>query len=68
MDEILTPDQWTDLQIILKQKFPQLTDADLQYHEAFETDLLKMVEYELRKPRIKTHATIAERHHRRVTA
>ncbi len=68
MDEILTPDQWTDLQIILKQKFPQLTDADLQYHEAFEKDLLKMVEYQLRKLRIKTHAIIAERYHRCLTA
>jgi O-acetylhomoserine/O-acetylserine sulfhydrylase-like pyridoxal-dependent enzyme len=48
MDEVLTPEQWTDLQGILKQKYPQLTDSDLQYQEALEQDILQMIEYIVR--------------------
>ncbi len=49
MDEILTPQQWYELQSRIRQQFPELTDADLQYHEAIEQDLLNMVEYCLQK-------------------
>jgi hypothetical protein len=49
MDEILTPEQWNELQSELKQKYPELTDADLQYHESREQDMLRMVEYRLHK-------------------
>jgi hypothetical protein len=49
MDEILTPEHWSDLQDKLKVKYPELTDSDLQYEEAAEQDMLRMVEYKLRK-------------------
>lgn len=48
MEETLTPEQWNELQIGLKLKFPILSDDDLQYHEAEEQDLLKMVGYSLK--------------------
>lgn len=48
MDEALTPEQWTDLQGILKRKYPQLTDSDLEYQEALEQDILQMIEYIVR--------------------
>jgi hypothetical protein len=48
MEETLTPEQWYELQIGLKLKFPILSDDDLQYHEAEEQDLLKMVGYSLK--------------------
>jgi len=49
MDEILTPEQWYELQGRIRKLFPELTDADLQYHEAVEQDMLTMVAYSLRK-------------------
>jgi hypothetical protein len=49
MDEILTPEQWYELQGRIRQQYPELTDADLQYHEAVEEDMLTMVAYSLRK-------------------
>ena len=53
MDEIITPEQWNDLQRKLKQKYPELTDADLQYHESREQDMLRMVEYKLHKNKMR---------------
>lgn len=49
MDEILTPEHWLELQGRIRQQYPELTDADLQYHEAFEQDLMTMIKYSLRK-------------------
>jgi len=49
MDEILTTEQWTDLQLKLKDKYPQLTDSDLHFDKASEKDMLRMVGYKLRK-------------------
>jgi len=49
MDEILTPEQWYELQGRIKILYPELTDIDLQYHEAVEQDMLSMVAYTLRK-------------------
>lgn len=49
MDEILTPEQWYELQGRIKRLYPELTDIDLQYHEAVEQDMLSMVAYTLRK-------------------
>ncbi len=54
MDEILTLDQWYELQSRIKQQYPELTDADLQYHEALEPDMLLMVEYILLKQKVAT--------------
>jgi hypothetical protein len=47
MDEILTPEQWTDLQGRLRAKYPELRDSDLQYEEAAEKDMLRMIKYKL---------------------
>lgn len=49
MDEILTPEQWYELTGRIKKLYPELTDDDLQYHEAVEQDMLTMVAYSLRK-------------------
>lgn len=47
MDEILTPEQWNVFRIQLRQKHPELTNADLPYYEARESDMLCMVEYRI---------------------
>lgn len=47
MDEILTPEQWFELKSRIRNQYPELTDNDLQYHEASETDLLTMVLYSI---------------------
>jgi hypothetical protein len=49
MDEIITLEQWFELKSRLRQQYPDLTDADLQYHEASEKDMLNMVMYSLIK-------------------
>ena len=49
MDEILTIEQWAELRFRLKQKYPELTETDLEYCEAGEKDLLQMIEYEHRR-------------------
>lgn len=49
MDEILTLEQWYELKSRISQQYPELTDADLQYHESTETDILAMVKYSLNK-------------------
>jgi uncharacterized protein YjbJ (UPF0337 family) len=49
MDKMLSLEKWTDLQGKLKQKYPELTDADLQQEENGEQEMLRMVEYKLRK-------------------
>ena len=58
MDEVLTPQQWNELQGRIRQQYPELTDTDLQYHEAIEQDLLTMVGYCLRK----THDVVQRIH------
>ncbi len=47
MSDVLTPEQWNDLRIELKQKHPELKDADLPYYEAEEEDMLSMIDYTL---------------------
>ncbi len=49
MEEILSPDQWNEIQIMLKIKFPELADDDMQYHESLENDLLRMVGYSIKR-------------------
>ncbi len=39
---------WRILQNKLKQKYPKLTDIDLNYQDGKEQDMLRMVEYKLR--------------------
>ncbi len=49
MEEILTPEQWYELKGRIRQLHPELTDNDLQYHEATERDIMSMVEFSIRK-------------------
>ena len=49
MDEILTLEQWYELKGRISQQYPELTDADLQYHESTEKDILAMVKCSLNK-------------------
>lgn len=49
MDETLTLEQWNELRGRIRKQHPELTNADLQYHEAVEQDMLAMVAYCLRK-------------------
>lgn len=42
---------WNDQTAVLKEKFPQLTDADLKFESGKENDLLKRVETRLNKKR-----------------
>ena len=49
MEEILTPEQWELICNSLRKQIPELTDNDLQYHEAVEDDMICMVKYHLEK-------------------
>jgi hypothetical protein len=49
MNELTTSDHWRELQTKLKEKYPELTEADLHYKEPLEQDMLRMVEYKLSK-------------------
>jgi len=48
-EEILTPEQWNEIQCRLKLTFPEISDEDVQYHESSEQDLLRMVGYSIHK-------------------
>ncbi|NVO20187.1 MAG: hypothetical protein HXX13_10825 [Bacteroidetes bacterium] len=49
MNEILTPDQWVELQGRIRKQHPELRDEDMLYHEAAEQDMLSMVACCIRK-------------------
>jgi hypothetical protein len=49
MNELTTSEHWQELQSKLKVKYPQLTEADLEYQEPLQQDMLRMVEYKLGK-------------------
>jgi hypothetical protein len=49
MDLIFKKENWNKLREKLNEKYPQLTEADLQYNEGTEFNMLRMVEYKLRK-------------------
>lgn len=53
-----TAAQWLELQTKLKLKFPKLTEADLEYKETQEQDMLRMVEYKTRKTKEEMTETI----------
>jgi len=59
MNELITSDQWRELQIRLKMKYPELTDADLEYQEPLQQDMLRMVEYKLGKTKEEMKEIIA---------
>jgi len=50
MEEIVNPHPLNELQSRLKQKFPELTEADLQIQQTTsKRDMLQMIGYKLRK-------------------
>jgi hypothetical protein len=59
MDETLTPNQWNELKSRIRLQYPELSDADLQYHESVELDMLNMVENCLRKTKSVVKGIIA---------
>lgn len=63
MDEILTPEQWYELKGRIKKQYPELQEADLEYHEAVEQDLLTMVAYSLRKTKEIMLGILAKQYH-----
>jgi len=58
MNKKTNSERWNELQSKLRQKYPILTDADLHYQEGMEQDMLRMVEYKLRKTRKEMHDII----------
>jgi len=49
MEEIVNSSPLNELQSKLKQKFPELTEADLQLQQTSKKDMLQMIGYKLRK-------------------
>jgi len=49
MEEIVNSSPLNELQSKLKQKYPELTDADLHLHQTSKQDMLQMIGYKLRK-------------------
>jgi hypothetical protein len=49
MEEKVNSRALNEFQSKLKQKFPELTDADLQLHQTSKQDMLQMIGYKLRK-------------------
>jgi hypothetical protein len=49
MNLILNQGSLDELKTMLRKKYPQLTDADLQHQEGKEENMLRMIEYKLRK-------------------
>jgi hypothetical protein len=59
MDLILKQGTWNELKTKLKEKYPQLTEADLKYKKGTEKSMLRMVEYKLRKTKQEMREIIA---------
>ena len=49
MEEIVNSTPLNELQSKLKQRYPELTEADLQLHQTSKKDMLLMIGYKLRK-------------------
>jgi hypothetical protein len=49
MEEIVNSAPLNELQSKLKQKFPELKEADLQIQQTSKSDMLRMIGYKLRK-------------------
>jgi hypothetical protein len=49
MELIIHRKNWDELRNKLREKYPQLTVADLQLNEGSEESLLRMIEYKLSK-------------------
>jgi len=60
MELIIIPRNWDALKNELRNKYPQLTEADLQCEEGLEEGMLRMVEYKLRKTKKEMQKIIVE--------
>ena len=60
MELILIQRNWEALKNKLRIKYPQLTEADLEYEEGKEDSMLRMVEYKLRKTKKEMRKIIAD--------
>jgi len=49
MEKMVNSEPLNELQSKLKQKFPELTEADLQIQQTSKRDLIQMTGYKLRK-------------------
>ena len=54
MKEIVNSNPLNELQSKLKQKYPELTEADLQLIQSSKKDMLQMIGYKLRKTKNET--------------
>jgi len=60
MDLIEKNEKYDELKNKLKEKYQTLTDADLNFTEGKEKDMLRMVGYKLRKTKQQMQQIIAE--------
>jgi hypothetical protein len=60
MELILSQSNWEALIRKLRIRYPQLTEADLEYEEGREDGMLRMVEYKLRKTKNEMLKIIAD--------
>jgi hypothetical protein len=60
MNELTTPGHWLELQTKLKEKYPELTESDLEYQQPMQQDMLRMVEYKLGKTKEEMQVIITE--------
>ena len=51
---------WDELKTKLKEKYPQLSETDLQHENGMEKNMLRMVEYKLQKTKQEMHKIILE--------
>ena len=59
MELILNQGTWEELTTKLREKYPQLTEEDLQLKKGKEKSMLRMVEYKLRKTKQEMREIIA---------
>jgi len=49
MNTNFSPGTWAELKTKLRNRYPELTDEDMLHEDGMEQDMLRMVEYKLRK-------------------
>ncbi len=59
MDLNFKNENWNKLRLKLSEKYPQLTEADLQYNVGAENSMLRMLEYKLRKTKLEMQEIIS---------
>ncbi len=59
MEININQENWNELIIRLKKKYPRLTEADFRYKVGHEDSMLRMIEYKLRKTKKEMQNIIA---------